>query len=317
MPQVGRPGAPARGGVEAQGRAPVLLEDGHRHPQLVPGVAVGLVVGDVDPGGGAVVGDDGGDGGAGRRQVLGPDPGRNRLRVARPDVEEVAEERVRARADHLLGQAGRLGHQIEMEADGGGGAVHDVPGVQRRQDVERGEMGDRLRVVEGRADRHEGAPVVTGQREPVVPERAGERDGVGGHGALGVRVGGCGGGFVARAVSAQVGADDGVVGGEFDGDVPPHEVGLREAVQEHDRAARAADGDVEGDVAGDVVGDGDALIGEAGDGGVHGALFRRVLPASGGRISSGSAAGQQQAGAGGRAPWDGQATRSSSVCSAP
>jgi hypothetical protein len=104
---------------------------------------------------------------------------------------------------------------------------------------------DRLGVVEAGAEGDEGAAVVPGQREALVAERTGEGDDVGGHRALGV--GGTGGvrGLVARAVAAQVGADDGVVSRELRCDVPPHQVRLREAVQQHDRIARSADGRVE------------------------------------------------------------------------
>jgi uncharacterized protein YbjT (DUF2867 family) len=64
VPYAGRPGAPERLRVEAQGGAPVLLEHGDRHPQPVAGVPVGLIVGHVDAGGGTVVGDDRGYGSA-------------------------------------------------------------------------------------------------------------------------------------------------------------------------------------------------------------------------------------------------------------
>jgi hypothetical protein len=123
-------------------------------------------------------------------------------------------------------------------------------------------VGDRRRVVEAGADGDQRAPVVAGQGEPVMAQLVRQRDDVGGHGPLGVDVAHR---LVARAVAAQVGTDDGVVGGEVRGDVPPHEVGLREAVQQHDRAARAADRDVERH----VLGDGDALVVESGDGEVH------------------------------------------------
>jgi hypothetical protein len=271
VPQVGRPGAPPRGGVEAESRAPVLLENGHGHPQPAPGSTVGPVVLDVDAGRGAVVGDDGGDGRARSRQVGGADLVRDRPRVPRPDVEEMTEEDVRGGVDHPLGQTRRLGHQVEVEADGRAGAVHHVPHVQRGQHVERGEMGDRLGVVEARADGDQRAPVVPRQGETLVAQSAGERDDVGGHGALGVRVpvGAGVDGLVAGAVAPQVGTDDGVVGREVGGHVPPHQVRLRESVQQHDRAAGSGDGDVERD----MVGDGDPPVVEAGDGRCHGSPF--------------------------------------------
>jgi len=95
-------------------------------------------------------------------------------------------------------------------------------------------VGDRAGVVEPGADGDQGAPVVAGQREAVVPEGAGEGDDVGTHGALGVGLPVGVGRLVAVAVAAQVRADHRVIGGQVGGDVPPHQVGLGESVQHHD-----------------------------------------------------------------------------------
>jgi hypothetical protein len=181
----------------------------------------------------------------------------------------VAEERVRARGDHLFGQAGGLRHQVEVESDRGGVTPQDVPHVHGRQDVEAGQVADRVGVVESGAEGDEGAAVVSGQREALVPQRAGQLDDVGGHGPLGVDGLVGGGGFAARAVPAQVRSDHGVVGRQVGGDVPPHQVRLREAVQEHDRAARAGDGRVEGH----AIGDGYAPVVEARDDRFHGLVL--------------------------------------------
>lgn len=221
------------------------------------------------PHGGAVVGDDGDHGGTAGVQVRGADVGGDRRTVQGPDVEEVAEERVRARGDHLLRQAGRLGHQEQVEAHRGRRAVHDLPHVQGRQDVQAGQVGDRVGMVQARAERDQGAPVVPGERETFVSQGPGQGDDVGGHRAFRVRRLIVGGRLVARPVPAQVGADHRVVRGEVRRDVPPHQVGLREAVQQHDRAAGAADGGVQGH----AVGDGDAAVVEAGDGRRHGAVL--------------------------------------------
>jgi hypothetical protein len=78
----------------------------------------------------------------------------------------------------------------------------------------------------------------------IVPERLGHGHDVVRHGALRVGVAGVRR-LVAVAVAAQVGTDDGVVAREVGGHVPPHQVGLREAVQEHDRRPGAPDGHVE------------------------------------------------------------------------
>ena len=62
----------------------------------------------------------------------------------------------------------------------------------RRQNLERGDdvqerrPGHGVRVVEGHAVGHPGAAVVADHGEALVPEGAHERDGVGGHRALGV-----------------------------------------------------------------------------------------------------------------------------------
>ncbi len=192
---------------------------------------------DVDPGARAVVGDDRRHGLAGGLQVLGADVRRDRAPGPGPHVEEVAEEGVRGRGDQLLRKAGRLGHQVEVEGDGGVDAVHRVPHVQRRQDIEAEQVGDVVRVVEPGPERDQRAAVVPGQSEPVVAESRGQRDDIGGHRALRVRRTAVGR-LVAGAVAAQVGADHRVVAGQVGRDVPPDQVGLREAVQQHDRAAR-------------------------------------------------------------------------------
>lgn len=104
--QVRGPGTPEGGGVEAERCAPVLLEHRDRHRQNPAGVAVGRIVLDVDERGGAVVGHDRGHGVAAGVEVGGADVGGNCVGVAGPEVEEMGEERVRARSDQLLGRPG-------------------------------------------------------------------------------------------------------------------------------------------------------------------------------------------------------------------
>jgi WD40 repeat protein len=216
--QVWGAGTPERCGVEAECCAPVLLEHGDRHRQGAVGGAVGRIVSDVDERGGAVVGHDRGDRVAAGVEVGGADVGGDRLGVAGPEVEEVAEEHVRAGTDQ---QAGWLSHEVEVEADGGARAVHGVPHVERRQDVEARQVRDRVGVVEAGAEGDEGAAVVPGQREALVAERTGERDDVRGHRALGVGGTGRVRGLVAGAVAAQVGTEHGVVIRQVRCDVPP------------------------------------------------------------------------------------------------
>jgi hypothetical protein len=88
----------------------------------------------VDTGGDPVVGHDRRHGRAAGRQVGGAHVRRDGVRVVRPQVQERAEEGVRIGGDQALGQAGRLRHQVQVEADGGGHAVHDLPHVRGRQD---------------------------------------------------------------------------------------------------------------------------------------------------------------------------------------
>ena len=89
--------------------------------------------------------------------------------------------------------------------------------------------------------RHPGTAVVTDHGEPLEPERRHQRDLVGRHGAervpgvVGTRLG-----TVGVAVAAQVGRDDGVLPRQLRGDAVPHDVALREAVQQQDRRALAA-----------------------------------------------------------------------------
>ena len=112
-------------------------------------------------------------------------------------------------------------------------------GVPGGDDVEDGELGDRPRVVQGHAVGDARAPVVARHGEALEAEFAHHQDLVVGHRALGVGVmGGAAGRLAAVAVTAQVGEDDHVVLGQDGGDVVPHDVGLRVAVQQQDGGAR-------------------------------------------------------------------------------
>jgi hypothetical protein len=169
-----------------------------------------------------------------------------------------------------------------VERHGGVGAVQDVPHVERGEHVQRRQVGDRVGVVEAGPDRDQRASVVPDQREPVRTEMRSDRHDVGGHRALRVR-GAVVRGFVAGSIAAEVRAHHQVVGREVGRDVPPHEVGLGKAVQEDDRAAVAADGDVDPR----PVRAAQPFCAEAGDGGRHWSSFDRGGAESGcGRSAS-------------------------------
>ena len=100
------------------------------------------------------------------------------------------------------------------------GPRHVVQHVPGRHDVEDGEPGDSLRMVQRQAVRDAGAAVVADQLEPREAELAHEPHLVAGHGPLGVRLpGGVRFWLFRVAVAAQVGEHDGVVPGEGGGDM--------------------------------------------------------------------------------------------------
>ena len=123
-----------------------------------------------------------------------------------------------------------------------------VPYVPGRHDVEDGEPGDGLRVVQRQPVRDTGAAVVADQVELCEAELAHEPQLVAGHGPLGVRVTGGVRFRLARVpVAAQVGEHDGVVLGESRGDITPHQVVLGVAVQHQHGRPRPRGGAVDGD----------------------------------------------------------------------
>lgn len=114
-------------------------------------------------------------------------------------------------------------------------------------------MRDAPRVVESGPDPDEGAAVMTDQTEPIRPDGAHDTEDVACHGGFRVGLGRDRSRLVAGAVAAQIGHDDLVGVSELAGDVAPHEVRLREAVEQDGGGPAAAHGDVELDAA--VAGD--------------------------------------------------------------
>jgi hypothetical protein len=171
---------------------------------------------------------------------------------ARARAEERADERADpergVRADQVLGDT--VADREEEPVVVGRRHVprHVVPYVPGRHDVEDGEAGDGLRVVQRQAVRDAGAAVVADQLELLEAEPAHKAHLVAGHGSLGVRLpGGVRIGFAAVAVAPQVGQDDSMVLGEGRGDIAPHEVVLRVAVQHEHGRTRPRDGAVDAD----------------------------------------------------------------------
>jgi len=162
----------------------------------------------------------------------------------------VVDEDLRRRRDQSLRHRRGGGEERphpEAEAEVG---VREPVRVAGRHDVENREAGDDGRVVECHPVRAPRAPVVADHGEPVVSQRAHHLHLLGGEDAHGVRR------VVRRAqrrgagaVAAQVGGHDGVSLGEDRCDPVPHEVRLRDAVQQQDgRAGPAAAAVDAGDV---------------------------------------------------------------------
>ncbi len=121
--------------------------------------------------------------------------------------------------------------------------------VEGRQDVHEDDLGDGVGVVEGHAVGDARAAVVPDHGEAVEAELLHHPHLIRGHGALRVgRVVGRGLGLGAVAVAAQVGGDHGEGSGEARRHPVPHDVGLREAVEQEKGRARAAGHQVDGGV---------------------------------------------------------------------
>ena len=189
--EVGGPGPPQRGGVVAERGAPVLLEHGDRHGRRAAGLPGrpdrarrrcprrrGSRRRSTAPARGR------------RRRYSARTSGRDRVRVGAPS-RRGSGRRTRPRVAAIIrsGRPARLGHQVQVQGDGGVDAVQDVPHVEGRQHVQRGQVGDRVGVVEAGPDRHEGTAVVARPAaNRSMPSARGDGDDVRGHGALGVGV---------------------------------------------------------------------------------------------------------------------------------
>ena len=169
-------------------------------------------------------------------------------RGAAPFAERVTQVILRVGADQVLGQAAGLG-QEEIPPDRGGmllvGGLVDRLG---RDDVQDRQPRYRPGVVQGHPQRHPGAAVMPGHREPAESQRRHHGDLVLGHGALGVAL-------MLRAarrlaavpVPAKIRAHHREPPGQHRRDLVPHHVSLRIAVQQQHRRPGPAAADVHRD----------------------------------------------------------------------
>jgi hypothetical protein len=164
------------------------------------------------------------------------------LAAAPPVAQAAAHPAHRVGADLVLGQRLGLGEEEPVPVGEGELHVDRAECVAGGDDVQHRELRDQVRVVQGQPVAHPGAPVVTDDGELVEAELAHHQRLVPGHRALRVGlVGRAARRLAAVAVTTQVGEDNRMILGEDRGDVMPHDVGLRVAVQQQDgRAAVVA-----------------------------------------------------------------------------
>ncbi|MEY9460959.1 hypothetical protein ABH973_001372 [Bradyrhizobium ottawaense] len=122
------------------------------------------------------------------------------------------------------------------------GAVHPLPVIIGRQDIEHRELRQPAGMVEREAIGDAAAAVVAGQREVHVTEPLHHLHHRLGHRALAVGdVQRIALGHVGPAIARQIGDDQREVLGQLRRDLVPHHMGLGEAVQEQQRRPAAAD----------------------------------------------------------------------------
>ena len=243
---VGAPGAPD---VERGGGLGVEIVAGPQHEGRAGDLAarsqVGLVEGAIEREAGAIVLADGmyAVRRLQQRAVVLHGLGRERGEVARlgPALERVLQVVDGLPVDQRLGHRMRLGEERPVIGFEGAIGIHASPLLGRRHDVDRHKCAHGLGVVERQAVGDPSTAVVAGHHEPLVAERAHHGEAVLGHRALGVdRVLGVAARRGAGAVAAQVGDDQGELARQLGRHLVPADVGLRVAVQQEQRRARAA-----------------------------------------------------------------------------
>src|SRR5918997_1271018 len=157
-------------------------------------------------------------------------------RGSSPSAERIVDNCAGDRRQDALGERIGLGEQRPGPVGQRQPCIGQLPHGLGRQDVEDGEALYAVRVVEGHAVGDATAAIVSGDRE--APEAESLHDGyhVLGHGSLRVRLMvPSGGRATAAPVAAKVGTDDRKVADKQRRDGAPHQVRLREAVQQEDR----------------------------------------------------------------------------------
>ena len=246
--------------------------------ELAPGGEGLVVVDHVDARGRTVVGAGARDG---PRVAEAADVVRHHGGVeARALAEERADDRADpergVRADQALGDAVSDREKEPVIVGRGHGPRHVAEDMPGRHDVEDGKPGHGIRIVQRQAVRDAGAAVVADQLELREAELAHQPHLIAGHGPLGVHLPrGVRFRLSRVAVAAQVGEHDGVILSEGGGDIAPHEVVLRVAVQHEHGRTRPRGGAVDGDAV-----DVDMLVLEAGQQCGHGSRSSRIRAAN-------------------------------------
>ena len=206
-------------------------------------VHVGLVMVEVDAGGGAVILARGMDARriAETAQVFGQGLFGESLHAAAPLVQLRPEVVRRVMADEGFRQAVALDEKEPVVVAGGDLLVDGRKDLVGGHDVEDRQLLDLAGMVEGHPMTDPAAAIVTGDRERLEAERRHHLDLVAGGGSFRVRrVVGVRGRFAAVAIAPEIGGDHGEPLGEPGCDLVPDDVGLGIAVQQQQRRTGAA-----------------------------------------------------------------------------
>ena len=211
-----------------------------RHGQ--PGIGIGGIMLEVDGGRGAIILAHGVDRFLPPEapQIVGKGLVGDRAFGAAPLAAFAAKIEFRIGTDHLFGQWRRLDQEEPVVIGCGKTHVGLPVHRRRRRDIHNGDAADAITVVTRQAVRHAATPVMSGNHEAVMAEPAHQSGHIGCHGAFGVGgVGGIACRMAAVAIAAKVGRNNGISFGKRRGDLVPHHVCLRKAVEQQQRRAVA------------------------------------------------------------------------------